>query len=324
MKKILIFISFLICISCNYNENFNVENDVTVKLASTFSELEVPLSRANNNGLYGIQVYRNDIGLLASKDDPLSIGIPICYGVFDNINDIEIVLSKKYSYNIEVTYIPNGDDIIYKYPSGCYELPFNETNWTPTKINTVYYSEVNYLYGLDFLNVNSYDNTDRLYGYYRDNIDYYYGCVLNFIPSDNAIISVNLKNMIWGLTLEANNTELSDIENIFIIIDSNSDAQKIIEMPISKDNVISELIIPKILLINNAYYYYFDENYSLPINIAIGTSIGSSDIASGKINLKRNVMKIIKFNANKNNISNGITIDIDNDENKMDTEINNL
>lgn len=224
--------------------------------------------------------------------------------------------------NIEMVYIPNGKNLIYYHSSGCYELPFNEFFWKPTALNIVYYSESNNIYGLNMICVNGNDNNNRGSGYYRTNVDYYYGYLLNFAPKSNETITINLKNMIWGLKLKAKKAEGAYYDELIVKINSNSNDSKIFHMKIDNSNEITEFVIPKILLGGCAENYYKDPSYEYFVDFSVGTEKNPFEIINGKLGIKQNVMKVIEFNAISNNVNNGITITTDDSE--MSEEITNL
>lgn len=330
MKK-FIFVFFLFSlISCNnydgnddYYQTYvnNNDNNVIIKLTTNqFKESEEPLMRSiyTSNDLYGFQIYRCDN---IDSEYP-ETQYKVCYGIFDNADNIEIELSNKYRYNIEMVYIPNGKNLIYYHSSGCYELPFNEFFWKPTALNIVYYSESNNIYGLNMICVNGNDNNNRGSGYYRTNVDYYYGYLLNFAPKSNETITINLKNMIWGLKLKAKKAEDAYYDELVVKINSNSNDSKIFHMKIDNSNEITEFVIPKILLGGCAENYYKDPSYEYFVDFSVGTEKNPFEIINGKLGIKQNVMKVIEFNAISNNVNNGITITTDDSE--MSEEITNL
>lgn len=325
MKK-FIFVFFLFgLISCNnydYSNDYNhsVNNDkVIVKLSTNqYKESEEPLLRSisGSSDLYGFQVYRCD----NTDSEYPETEYKVCYGIFDNISDIEIELSNKYKYNIEMVYLPNGKNLVYYHSSGCYELPFNEFFWNPTALNTVYYSESNNIYALNMICVNENDNNNRSSGYYRTDIDYYYGYLLNFVPKSNETITIDLKNMIWGLKLKAKRVEGENYNQLIVKINSRSNCPKTFYLNVNDD--ITEFVIPKILLGGSAENYYKDSSYEYFVDFSVGTEKNPFEIVNGSIGIKRNVMKVIEFNVTNDKTNS--TINITTDNNEMTEEITKL
>lgn len=302
------------------------EETVVISLGSKFTEREEPLNdwtrAGESNDLYGFQVWANEDGVEAI-DEPLNnhTAIPVCCGVFDNLNDIKIELSTKYTYNIALTYVPNGKNLVYLHPSGCYEGPFNMQNWTPTPLNKVLYTENDWMYSILNNAVNSSDNDNRHDGIYRLNVDHYYGQVLNIIPKADNIISINLKNMIWGLTLRAKKVEGKTYDKLLVKLTINGRHTRDFYMTIDPNKEVSELVIPKILLSGYCSQYYLISDYSNKERLTIGTDERPSDIISTEISIKRNVMKIIEFDATNEKVDNGVDVVIDDESMKDEIEI---
>ena len=78
-----------------------------------------PMSRVAQSAddLYGLQVYTMNTGTSYNINT-------YAYGYFDNVDDIKVRLSGIQKYGFTLTYIPNGKNIIYKYPDGHYGRPF--------------------------------------------------------------------------------------------------------------------------------------------------------------------------------------------------------
>lgn len=339
MKKIIttLLIS-LFAIGCNSNFDENIdfsENEkiVSISLTNRFIEYDEPLNKTRavgGNDLYGFQIWANENGR-ESIDNPKysydkntngsTQAIPVCCGLFDNLEDIKIELSTKYTYNIEMAYVPNGKNLVYRHSSGSYEAPFNMHNWTPTPINKIIYTEKDWMYQLGQGSVNGSDNSNRQDGIYRLGVDLFYGQVLNIVPKSDGIISIDLKDMIWGLTLRAKKVEGKTYDKLVIKLNIGSMWTRDFHMTIDPNKEVSELVIPKILL-NTSYSYshYLDSNYSDKTRITIGTDDKPSDIISTEISIKRNVMKIIEFDATNEKYDNGVDVVIDDEGMKNEIE----
>ncbi len=62
------------------------------------------------------------------------------YGTFDDLNTAVVKMAKAYRYGIDVTYIPNGKNLVHKYSAGFYGVPFdNELNSNHGSLNQVMY-----------------------------------------------------------------------------------------------------------------------------------------------------------------------------------------
>lgn len=102
---------------------------VSLKAALDFSE--EPLTKAGSqDDLYGIRVYQ------LSQSGPLMTA----YGTFDDLSTAIVKMAKAYRYGIDVTYIPNGKNLVHKYSAGYYGVPFdNELNSNHGNLNQVMY-----------------------------------------------------------------------------------------------------------------------------------------------------------------------------------------
>ena len=343
MKKFLFFILSVALISCTkaVNEEDNIGNDdeiVTISLSKKFIEYNEPLSRAeSNNDLYGFQVWEikdgyksvevGENGILSPnicvKEDDKSKEAgcsPVCNGLYDNIDDITINLSKKHKYNIVLVYIPNGKNLVYRYPDGSYEIPFNLRHWSPNPFNETYYTAEDMI-GLFLAQVNGKDKTYRSECLYQTNIDYYYGHTLNIEPKNNSIISINLKNMIWGLKIKAHKVEGYNYNNLLLTINPKGTESKKYTIPVADNNEYTEFVIPKIALGNYIYYPYIDDGYLNDVDIAIGTMENPLRFINNTFKIKRNVMKVIEFEACDDITTNGVDVIIDDSHMTEEIEI---
>lgn len=311
------------------------EETVVISLGSKFTEREEPLTdwtrAAGGNDLYGFQVWANEKGKESVGNPKQSYDIgtevggsnttPVCCGLFDNLDDVTIELSTKQTYNIEMVYVPNGKNLVYRHSSGSYEYPFMMARWTPTPINKVIYTENDWIDHLDFAWINSMDNSNRGSANFRDNLDFYYGQVLNITPKPDNIISIDLKNMIWGLTLRAKKVAGKSYDKLVIKLNVGQMVTKDFYMTIDPNKEVSELVIPKILTNGSNWERYLDSDYSARTRMTIGTDEKPSDIISAEVNIKRNVMKIIEFDATNEKVDNGVDVVIDDEGMKDETEI---
>ncbi len=302
------------------------EETVVISLGSKFTEREEPLNdwtrAGGSNDLYGFQVWANENGKEAIDDPKCSHNAtPVCCGLFDNLDDVTIELSTKQTYNIEMVYVPNGKNVVYRHSSGSYEYPFMMARWTPTPINKVIYTENDWIDHLDFPWINSMDNGNRGSANFRDNLDFYYGQVLNITPKADNIISIDLKNMIWGLTLRAKKVAGKTYDKLVIKLNAGDMVTKDFYMTIDPTKDVTELVIPKILTNSSNVQRYLNSNYSASTRMTIGTDERPSDIISTDISIKRNVMKIIEFDATNEKVDNGVDVKIDDENMKEETEV---
>ena len=307
------------------NPTVTDEETVVISFAQNFSEWDEPLKdrtrAAGGNDLYGFQVWANQDGQTMKPNESFfGNNTPVCAGVFDNLEDIKIELSTKHTYNIQMVYIPNGKNLIYRHASGSYEYPFMMQKWTPTPLNQIVINNIDFTDGFHYGWINSQDNSNRASASWRTGLDYYFGEVLNIIPQNDGIISINMKNMIWGLTLRAKKVAGKVYEKFVVTIGAGDKSQKVFSMPIDSSKEVTEFVIPKILLTAVPNYYYNDNaGYSIKFNV--GTEADPSEMINTKIKLGRNMMKIIEFDATNEKYDQGVDVVIGDEEMKEDIEI---
>ena len=180
----------------------------TVKL-SVGGEVDVthePLTRftPDDRDLYGVQV----------RHKPATTGSyeHYAYGLFDNVEDMSLEVTENYQYEITVKLIDDGKDKIYcdsilvdsNYYLG-YDKPFQGLNKyngsTSTSItqltNKFTYASDRYFYSNSQIRLKD----GKAYTY-PENIDFYYGQINNYIPTeDGTVLSIYLKHMVTGLKI---------------------------------------------------------------------------------------------------------------------------
>ena len=192
--------------------------------------------------------------------------------------------------------------------------------WTPTPLNQIVINNIDFMDGFHYGWINSQDNSNRASASWRTGLDYYFGEVLNIIPQNDGIISINMKNMIWGLTLRAKKVAGKVYEKFVVTIGAGDKSQKVFSMPIDSSKEVTEFVIPKILLTAVPNYYYNDNaGYSIKFNV--GTEADPSEMINTKIKLGRNMMKIIEFDATNEKYDQGVDVVIGDEEMKEDIEI---
>lgn len=317
MKRFIsVLISILFFASCSEKMDKASDDEVIairLKVGGELIESQQPLSKTPSSALYGIQIYTSG-------------NEKVAYGVFDNLTDAVIMLSKTKQYDIEMSYIPNGKDVIHYHSSNdCWELPFNTFGWGASPLNQFVYSKNEYIYGLGGgSNTPAGDGNDRRRCIHNE-VDRYYGFYKNYTPTEDGTITVDMKRTVFGLTFKAKKVENNDYEKIFIQLDADktlSQLPKNYYITVDSNADVSTLTIPFICVqdVSNAAN---NANYSEEIVISIGTDEKPGDIFYGTINVKRNTMHIYEFEAkSEDSISNGLNINLD--ETPMNDETTNL
>lgn len=189
---------------------------MTIKLRTT-GETDAqynPLTRftPDDRDLYGIQVWHK----------PATTGSYECYayGLFDSFEDVEIEVTENYQYAFEVWMVDDGKDKVFcdsilvdqNYYLG-YDKPFrgkNKYNGASSESVTQLTNEFTYASDRYFIGTSSYGAANywsqsfkakdgKEYNY-PENVDFYYGRVGDYIPTEDGVtLSIYLKRMAFGI-----------------------------------------------------------------------------------------------------------------------------
>ena len=194
----------LMCVnfaSCSSEED--VEPDVPQKpkeymvslgFTGEISVSESTLSRASGNDLYGINV------LCCPATGDTKNYTAYAYGLFDDLTTINITLLEGYKYKFVATMIVDGKDKIYC-NGGKYQEPFMPNNiWGCEITNSFVLSKSAWLDGLSMGFVRMIEGTFRY-----PNIDRYYGEYIDYIPTENGSVSINMLRTVFGFKVIAEN-----------------------------------------------------------------------------------------------------------------------
>lgn len=292
-------------ISCSNNENFlDQEELVTVKLnliGEITSITDEPLTKATSNDLLGIQVWR-----LTNNTNEREC---YAYGLFDNIENLELKLKKSDSYQITATLIVDGKNKIkYSNEYKGYSSPFTHStsnNGIPTSISEQFIYSYYGFNELDYSLVSLQEGT-----FSRPNIERFYGTTESYTPSKDETININLYRVCFGVKYEVEgltegylqiNMEKAPIQNIEYPETKLSDIFSIINFHIEDR--------------------WKNDNYSEEINIKIhwikkdGSSI---PIADQNFTFVRNRRTIIKIKINQETPSEqNVNLSIDKEEKEI-------
>ena len=183
-------------------ETFTMKFSAAGELNATYK----PLTRftPDDRDLYGVQVWHK----------PATTGSYeyYAYGLFDNVEDMELEVKENYKYKFEFKLIDDGKDKIFcdsilvdnNYYLG-YDQPFRGKNKyngasenSITKLtNEFSYAEDRYFYD------NGYIKTpDGKKTHWPENIDFYYGEINDYQPTeDGTTLSVYFKRMVFGFKI---------------------------------------------------------------------------------------------------------------------------
>ena len=247
--KHLLFALFALALgaaSCE-NDNPTTPNQepkkMTIKLRTT-GEIDAqydPLTRftPDDRDLYGIQVWHK----------PATTGSYeyYAYGLFDSFEDVEIEVTENYQYKFKVWMVDDGKDKVFcdsilvdqNYYLG-YDRPFrgkNRYNGSSSESITQLTNE--FTYASDRYFINAYDMYTKLKAkdgkeyIYPENVDYYYGHVIDYIPTDDGVaLSIYLKRMAFGIKvivgdyLDNGEITLSTLDHIYTFTPENRVLEK--------------------------------------------------------------------------------------------------
>lgn len=251
--KHLLFALFALALgaaSCE-NDNPTTPNQepkkMTIKLRTT-GEIDAqydPLTRftPDDRDLYGIQVWHK----------PATTGDYECYayGLFDSFEDVEIEVTENYQYKFRVWMVDDGKDKVFcdsilvdqNYYLG-YDQPFrayNRYNGASSQSITQLTNELTYASDRYFTYDTSSNNLwsqffkakdGKVYEYPED-VDFYYGHVYNYIPTDDGVtLSIYLKRMVFGVKvivgdyLDNGEITLSTLDHIYTFTPENRVLEK--------------------------------------------------------------------------------------------------
>lgn len=208
--------TILAVVACDNNlssEQPGGEHEVYKVRLTCVGEIDVtqqPLSRftPDNNDLYGIQVYYAPISGGAYKQ--------YAYGLFDDVSDVEIELLSDYKYQFRIDMVDDGKNLIYSdsllidtqnyvgygEPFMAYNGYNASSDLSITKVTNEFTISETYKFGDCLGSEIRLKNGSFVYN--PNNMDVYYGLVLDYIPeSDGESVSVLMKRMVTGLKVVA-------------------------------------------------------------------------------------------------------------------------
>lgn len=282
------------------DDNTNIgekPQDVLVSLAIKGEILvdDTPMSRAgeSTDDLYGIQIYKD--------------GERYQYGLFDDISNIQTLLQTGSKYKFICTLVKDGKNEIERSYGG-YCSPFYSQNYNFTDDRHIGVEVTNawddgkyqFLSLSALCNDHDYSSVDRYYGEYD-----------NYIPQEGGTVNIELKHTVFGIKTivqgipdgSVSITIKNNIKTFFSKSDISSDFQD--------DGVIYEC--------GNIYdAWQYADNYTENVTVSGVWTRGvgvEQDLGSKEIQIKRNVMNVIRItlSADDGDANIGITTDTDGD-----------
>ncbi|MBR5801991.1 MAG: hypothetical protein IKY25_04510 [Alistipes sp.] len=311
MKKLFLFAATICTMfsSCSNSDGVDLGNSeeeiITVSLAlgGELRETQTPMSsttRAESNDLYGIQIKAN--------------GQYYAWGIFDDLSGVTVDLSVSKEYHIEVTYVPNGKNLIYNYGDNtnvCYEIPLNTDGWSKTSLNKFNYTSNEYLWALGYAEIYVARENGKYIPMARGNngshneVDFYHGSLWGYIPLEGGNMVVDMKRHVCALEFVAKAVDGYNYDKILLQLDTQNvlhEEPKPYYMTKQSDGTYSTVDLPLVMMGNLG-----EED---TMTISIGTDDRPEEIFHGQITLKRLVKHTFEFDAMpyEEKINNGIDI----------------
>ena len=290
--------------SCSKEESTSAEEakeyNVSLKFNGEITTADTPLTRGTaTNDLIGVQVYQD--------------GTQYAYGLFDNIEDININLFSDHKYKFVVTVVKDGKNKI----SSAYgdvvspSCPLNNQRDVFTYLkNEFTYTDKNYYVGLG----SGYSYTK--YGDYSyPETDRFYGEVDNYTPTENGSLTIDLKRTAFGLKYEVSGvtdgTVSVKIENTSRIFFENTEITSEYE---------SEEKIFTFSDVYSAWKYANNYTESITVSATWARGVGiTENLGSKTVQIKRNAMNIIRLKLGSVDYDGNIGIEVE-EEADMDEE----
>ncbi len=147
-----------------------------------------PLRGAENNDLYGINVYTAPANVEGTPS-----WTNYAYGLFDDPTNIKIDLLVGYQYKFVASMVKDGKEKVTKYVDG-YSYPFYANGHTPISTSFNYgLSNMGWL-GSGYTSLAKDNKT-----YYRPNVERYYGELEGYTPSYNGKATIELGRTSYGV-----------------------------------------------------------------------------------------------------------------------------
>jgi len=309
---------------CSKNENTpnGVEEPKNVLVSLAFKgeilEEDTPMSISrsgeSSDDLYGIQIYKD--------------GAPYQYGLFDNTSNLQALLQRGSTYKFECTLVKDGKNKLYKNTNQGGKVRFGYP-FVTNSLETVCELS-NGLIKTDayfFMSLSSSCSYPRSNSSVKYNlVDRYYGELDNYIPTEDGIVSIELKHTVFGIKTiiqgipdgsvaisikSVNTTPAGTHYTFYEKTDITSDYQ-------------SENLVYECGDVFGAWQYADNYTENVIVSVRWTRSVGVvQDLGSKEIQVKRNMMNVIRISlsADDGNANIGITTDTDGDMSDENTNI---
>ena len=159
---------------------------------------------SNNNDLYAVQVVKQvpmPAGDLYYFESVTSI--VYAHGCFDDLSKFVIKLAKRDIYGFTVAYIPNGKNVLYRYPDGHYGNPCGSVWGRNGTLNEIVYNDRHGLFGLEGGVSQAKDISDyMIQSNTWNSIERYQGVVADYDPKSGEPVNIKLYRMMMGFKVD--------------------------------------------------------------------------------------------------------------------------
>lgn len=291
--------------SKEYKVSLNFNGEITAS--------DAPLSRGTaTNDLIGVQVYQD--------------GTKYAHGLFDNVEDININLHSDSKYKFVVTVVKDGKAKIshgsldsgfknsgYNYPFISYRSYWlnksSESFWgyVSTNVRNQFIFEFasnGYEYNALESGKASTTEDQGLSNY--PPVDRFYGEIDNYSPTPNGTVAIELKRTSFGLKYEVNG-----VTDGTVTVKINNSSRTFFENSAITTDYESEGKIFTFFDVYNAWKNA--DNYEETVTVSASwTRLGIKEsLGSKNVQIKRNVMNIIRLNLSSVDYNGTIGIDIE-------------
>ena len=277
---------------------------VTFEMGGEITSGESALTRAegSTDDLYGVQI---------DKD-----GSHYAYGLFDDVSKIQLAMSKNSRYNIIVSLVKNGRNLIF-HSSSNYCYPFytfgNTSEYNYTTLNNSF--QISSYLNLDAIGRGYSDLHPNHDYYYYPAVDRFYGELNDFTPTENCTVTIPMKRTAFGLRYQVSGiTDGTVSVKINKAWEENSSNKN--EVFFSKNDIAdtytSEDKIITFKDVKDAWQYA--DNYTDEVTVSIQWTRGVGiveDLGTKTIKVKRNRMNVVNINLSANDGSAGIGVVLD-------------
>ena len=248
-----------------------------------------PLRSAENNDLYGINVYTAP----ANAEGNIS-WTNYAYGLFDDPTNIKIDLLIGYQYKFVATMVKDGKEKVLNLNG--YSQPFRANGGTPISTN--------FNYGLSNMGNLGSGTTDLANIYYRHpNTERYYGELEGYIPSYNGKATIELGRTSYGVKFIAQG-QSANVGTLEI---------QMSESPLLNLNLAESNEYFDVYTFSNVRNAWLKSDYTEEVSVNINYIREDETVVplgSHKINCVRNTTTVVTVNIGYGGAENGLGIEI--------------